>query len=586
MKKIFIVITLIILAITGFAQEYNSIHELHYKEFGIKNKLPGEFDPEGKDIIPLQFDKSKRNNVTIFGYLPDWEYQTARNYLRYDILTHIAAFDFVANASGGLTNPSYWPWTDVINTAHQNGVKVILTVVNFDGDVIHTIMTNSTVKQTFFNNVKSRMIQYQLDGINIDFESLNTADRGDVVNNFMAELSAYVKSTNPEAEISFAGPAVNWSGWKFQGLANACDYIFIMGYSFWGSWSTTTGACAPLTGGSINIANTVNVQYSAVTQSAPEKLILGVPYYGLKWIARTSQPGASVIDWVSSTRFTTDQPNSQTYGLQWNTNNQVPWYRWQINDTSWYQVWFDNDSSLGLKYALAQSKNYRGVGMWALGYDGARQELWNELYRRYYLNVPVELVSFTAVNNSGNVLLNWKTITEVNNFGFEIERISNYKQNEDGNSSNLNWEKIGFVQGFGNSTTPKDYSFVDKNSVSPTLYRLKQIDFDGTFKYSDEIEVLDNAEFSFSLGQNYPNPFNPVTTIKFTIPSTVKGEMSNARINVFDVLGREVVVLVNEAKEPGIYEVQFDASQFTSGVYFYQLKAGNFIETKKMLLVR
>jgi hypothetical protein len=91
----------------------------------------------------------------------------------------------------------------------------------------------------------------------------------------------------------------------------------------------------------------------------------------------------------------------------------------------------------------------------------------------------------------------------VNNFGFEIERISNYKQNEDGNSSNLNWEKIGFVQGFGNSTTPKDYSFVDKNSVSPTLYRLKQIDFDGTFKYSDQFEVLDNAEFSFSLGQNY-----------------------------------------------------------------------------------
>lgn len=580
MKKIITVITLFVLTYFGFAQEFKSIHQLHYQEYGIKKKLPGEFDPEGKDIIPLQFDKAKLSNTTIFGYLPDWEYQTAKNYLRYDILTHIAAFDFTVNTSGALANPSYWPWTDVINTAHQNGVKVILTVVNFNGDDIHTIMTNATVKQTFFNNVKSRMIQYQLDGINIDFESLNSADRGDVVNNFMGELSAFVKSTHPQAEISFAGPAVNWSGWKFQGLANACDYIFIMGYSFWGSWSSTTGACAPLTGGTYNISNTVNVQYGAVAQTSPEKLILGVPYYGLKWNARSSQPGASVISYIGSTRFKNDVTTSQTYGLLWNSNNQVPWYRWQVNDTTWTQVWFDNDSSLGLKYALAQSKNYRGVGMWALGYDGARPELWDELYRRFYQNIPVELSSFTGIYNSGNVLLNWKTATETNNFGFEIEK--NYSQK----GKNLKWEKIGFVNGYINSTVPREYSFIDNQPAFPCKYRLKQIDLDGTINYSNEIEVNNDIEFTFSLSQNYPNPFNPVTTIKFTVPtvtsSLVPGTVS---LKVFDLLGREVATLVNESKEPGIYEVEFNSEGLSSGIYFYRLQSGSFVDTKKMILL-
>ncbi|MCX8010503.1 MAG: glycosyl hydrolase family 18 protein, partial [Ignavibacteria bacterium] len=272
------------------------------------------------------------------------------------------------------------------------GVKVILTAVCFDTTVQRILFTNSTIKQNFFNNVKNKISQYQLDGVNVDFENVKTIYRGSVINNFMQELNNYIKQNLPGKEVSFASPAVNWGGWDFVGLANACDYLFIMGYDFYGSWSSTTGPSAPLTGGSYNITNTIVNQYSGVVNTNPQKLILGVPYYGNKWKTVNEQPHSQVLSYISSTRFRDDQPNSQVYGMLWASDNQTPWYRYQVG-SDWYQVWYDNDSSLGLKYNLAQTKNLRGVGMWALGYDGSRKELWNELKKRFFAPSSVDLIS-------------------------------------------------------------------------------------------------------------------------------------------------------------------------------------------------
>jgi spore germination protein YaaH len=578
MKLILTLLLVAVCCLTSFSQETTSIHKLHSLQFGITDEQPSKFDPSGKDIIPLQFEKSELTK-NVFGYLPDWEYPTSKQYLQYSLLTHIAAFDFVVSTTGSMTNPSGWPWTDVINLAHQNGVKVILCAVNFNGDEIHTIMTNQTSKQTFFNNVKSKILQYQLDGVNIDFEDLNTADRGTVVNTFMQDLTNFIHTELPGKEVSFAGPAVNWGGWQLAGLASACDYIFIMGYSFYGSWSTTTGACSPLTGGTYNITNTVNTQYGGIP---PQKLILGIPYYGLKWKARTNQPHAVVQSYVSSTRFKDDVTNSLNYERIWAFDNQVPWYRWQISDTSWYQVWWDNDSSLGLKYNLADSKNYRGVGMWALGYDGSRMELWNELHRRYF--VPVELLSFSATSNANNVLLNWTTATEINNKGFFIQRLDLFQKGL------FNWVDVGFVNGYGSTTEKKYYTFVD-NNVKPSRYkyRLIQVDFDGTKKEAVQTEVNVLLPENCVLEQNYPNPFNPSTKISYQI-----SKQSSVTLKVFDVLGNEVATLVNEEKQPGSYEVEFgtknvklsSGGQYASGVYFYQLKAGSYTTTRKMIYIR
>ncbi len=400
-----------------------SIHQIEYEAHRNIPKQPSLFDPSGKDILSLP----KRPAVTqpskvVFGYLPDWQYISSRDYLQYDLLTHIAAFDFSVDAGGNGGTPSYWPWTDVINTAHANGVKVILTAVNFDRDAIRTIMTDADSKSNFFQNVKSLMSQYKLDGVNIDFESLYTADRGSLLNVFMADLSQSVKQDFPNAEISFAGPAVNWGGWDFTGLAAACDYIFIMGYAFSGKWSDNAGANAPLTGGSYNITNTVTVQYAEVTNTNPEKLVLGVPYYGHRWKTVSGQANAEVVDILESTRFSKAQKEAPNYGRIWDSGSQTPWFRYQVG-SKWYQVWYDDAQSLGLKYNLAEDKKLRGVGMWALGYDGVRPELWNLLRERYLPEsepppITPKSIFVRSGGNNDDVSVKFEPVFGVN--GYEI----------------------------------------------------------------------------------------------------------------------------------------------------------------------
>ena len=193
-------------------------------------------------------------------------------------------------------------------------------------------------------------------------------------------------------------------------------------------------------------------------------------------------------------------------------------------------------------------------------------------------SIPVELTSFTTSVGDGNVVLNWITATELNNAGFEIQK---------GNHTSTllsvtEWESIGFVNGNGTSTETHTYSFTDQNPVTgKSYYRLKQIDFDGSYEYSNVIEVNLTLPIEFSLEQNYPNPFNPITSIQYTISSK-----QYVQLLVYNVLGKEIAMLVNEEKPAGNYEVNFDASKLSSGVYFYQLQAGDFIEIKKMLLMK
>ncbi|UCG16718.1 MAG: hypothetical protein JSV19_01515 [Phycisphaerales bacterium] len=336
-------------------------------------------DPN-EPIIPLQ-ERAERDKpcATIFGYLPYWESST---YLRYDLLTHIACFSVAVNSDGSLGEDRGWPWTGLINAAHQRGVKIVLVATLFEPSAIETLVTTPAYKNNFFVNIKNKMLEGSADGLNVDFEGSGTVWKAHI-NTFMAELTAYLHTEIPGSEVTFAGPAVNWGdAWDLAGLAASCDGIFIMGYAFYGSWSSTSGPNAPLTGGSINITDTVLNQYGDVTQNNPEKLILGVPYYGHHWTTVTSAPYSTVTDFVSSTRFRNDEPDSQTYGLLWDAVSQTPWYRWH-DGSDWHQVWFDNADSLGLKYQLAQDHNLQGVGMWALGYDGDRTELWDELERRF-----------------------------------------------------------------------------------------------------------------------------------------------------------------------------------------------------------
>jgi hypothetical protein len=187
--------------------------------------------------------------------------------------------------------------------------------------------------------------------------------------------------------------------------------------------------------------------------------------------------------------------------------------------------------------------------------------------------VPVELTSFTASSVGNDAVLRWSTATELNNLGFEIQRLEN--ENE--------FATIGFIQGKGTTTEPQNYSFIDENLSSGNYtYRLKQVDINGTYTFSDAVSVeIVNNVIEFELAQNYPNPFNPATTIKFSIP-----QGSIVSLKVFNALGQEVKTLVNGYKEAGYHSVIFDALELNSGIYFYRIEAGEFTEVRKMTLIR
>lgn len=370
-------------------QSTHSMHQEAYFYYREQPKQPSRFDTNGKGILAFTPRRAAVPTSTVFGYLPYWKYPEALDYLQYDLLSHIAVFDFTILGDGSIEWPSYWPWTDLINEAHTNGVKVIMTGVNFSSTQIHQILHSSQIQENLFQQIKSIMSTFDLQGVNIDFEGVPLEDRGAVLNEFMANLGNFLHNEIPGSEISFAAPAVNWGGWDFNGLTAACDYIFIMGYDFYGSWSQTTGPSAPLSGGTYNISHTVEIEYGPISLNSPHKLILGVPYYGSYWKAVSGAPYAHVIDHLNYLTYSTAMNTALNHGIQWDAYSNTNFCSFQANN-SWYQIWFDTDTSLGLKYDLAASYNYKGIGMWALGYDGARTELWDELRRRFSDPTAVE----------------------------------------------------------------------------------------------------------------------------------------------------------------------------------------------------
>jgi hypothetical protein len=263
---------------------------------------------------------------------------------------------------------------------------------------------------------------------------------------------------------------------------------------------------------------------------------------------------------------------------------EVIWTQTKLAATNDYQgTW---SGSINVLNGLEGNKTYK-LHIWAKSWSGSggQGDSWLSNNNNNYVatfttnsSVPVELTSFSALLKGKDVKLNWQTATEVNNYGFEILRLA---QNDKDS-----WVKIGFVNGHGNSNSTKNYSFIDKDVSNGSYnYRLKQIDSDGKYEYSPTVEVtVNNVPRQFELSQNYPNPFNPSTIISYSLPSK-----EFVQLRVFNVLGNEIITLVNEVQEAGNYKVEFNASKVnvsTSGVYFYRLEAGSFIDSRKMTLVK
>jgi len=312
-----------------------------------------------------------------------------------------------------------------------------------------------------------------------------------------------------------------------------------------------------------------------VTWSLPVRVNDDLSTSAYQWFGTMSVAPTGRIDviWLD----TRDNPGSYNSALYY-SNSKDGGATWSLNeklsDSFNPHVGWPQQNKMGDYFHMVSDSNGASLA-WAATFNNEQ-----DVYYSYITDttgtIPVELISFSSSIEANVVTLNWSTATELNNYGFEIER----------SIDKGNWRTIGFREGKGTTSEPQQYFYSDNLSdieASKLYYRLKQIDFDGSFEYFPnafgiEIEITPSA---FSLSQNYPNPFNPVTKIKYSIPQS-----SNVIVKVFDVLGNEVATLVNEQKQAGTYELEWNGENVPSGVYFYQIKAGSFIEIKKMILMK
>ena len=269
------------------------------------------------------------------------------------------------------------------------------------------------------------------------------------------------------------------------------------------------------------------------------------------------------------------------FSLQWNSGEEGSQFDrsmggagsadgWRWGGTSWVKQTNSrfHDNGLGI-YPAVDSLVTQNLGLWTLANENG--------------TLPIQLASFTAtLVDQHHVRLDWTTVSEVNNFGFEVQRRTQ------SDSIFLSLPNL-LIPGHGTTNEPHSYFAVDSTSPPDLVYyRLKQLDLDGTSHYSDPVSIQvptsvdeSNIPTEFKLQQNYPNPFNPTTTIGFSLP-----QERQVDISLFNILGEKVATVVNDRMIAGYYSFQVDASSLASGIYFYRITAGDFVDTKRMLLVK
>ena len=427
---------------------------------------------------------------TLAGYYPDWSRGSyPASVIAYQDLSHIVHAFLIPNADGSLGGTTGFAYPQLVQNAHQSGVMVVVSLGGWgQSDGFSPMAADTAARHRFVQNVKAFCQTNHYDGVDLDWEYPATAaDRANLTL-LVHELRQSFDSVQPPLSISLAVPAGDWTGkwFDFTSLKNDVDWLGIMTYDFYGSWSSTSGPNSPLYGSwSTNTQGWIDDSYTyyKVTRNVPaDKLLIGIPFYG--WVFNASamygkSTGASQRAYLSIAPLLT-----QGWTRYWDSQGAVPYL---INAGLTQVISYDDTASLRMKADYILQKGIRGAIIWSIDQD--------------YLNGGQPLL--TALG-----------------------------------------ERLGMTS---------DVPSGDAANVSA----------------------------SFILSQNYPNPFNPETRIAYTI-----GGASEVKLAVYDVLGREVAVLVSERKAPGSYQVKLDGSNLVSGVYLYRLQAGDFVQTKRLVLLK
>ncbi len=418
----------------------------------------------------------------VFGYLPSWEIiDTANLKIDYETITHLSPFSFEALPDGSIKYIDYWSskWNPIFAKARAKNIKIIFSLTNFNPDELKSILNSSSVTSIMIDNIIKILKDNSLDGINIDFEGLYDEDKGAPMNNFMNQLFTKAKAADSKYEISIALPSINLRNkWNFSYLSAYSDYIIVMAYDYYGSWSDFTAPTSPLEGLNFTVKRSIESDYANVIAFNPSKVVLALPFYGNAWRTNSENAFATVKpysdtasfnNYIASTYFQ-DIPFMPPFAQRFfNEQTKSTWYKFVDGDYI-IQNWIDDEYSLGLKMDYALTKNLGGIGIWALGYDGTRPELRNIIKSKFNPthvaaedNIPTDFKLYQNYPNpfNGSTIIkyylpkeNFIKIEIFNTIGELVENVYNGFQNAGLHELVFNSESFSSGVYFYKITTP------------------------------------------------------------------------------------------------------------------------------------
>ena len=383
------IITILIITLTVSqinAQELRSAHaeqQEYYSHYGfdsekawnaLKTYTPGQnkiYTSQNRELLKITY-----------GWYPYWM-GTAYYDFDYSLLSDIAYFSYEVNAQTGEPDTThYWKTTNIVNEAHTAGSRVHLTATLFSDH--ETFFFNPEAQNTFIDSIVSLVAYREADGINIDFEMVPSSVKEELTA-LMHNLSAALKTYRPDAQLSIALPAVDWSNsFNVAAMLDATDYFIIMGYEYHWSGSAYAGPGAPKNNGGIwsayDLTRSVN---KYLEKGIPkEQLVLGLPYYGRVWPVVADMVPAQTEGSGSPKIYSAIRNEFSGYEKLWDEHASVSYYSY-IENAQNRQCWFNDTASLALIYDMIKMKEIAGMGIWALGYDGDYPDLWELLEEKF-----------------------------------------------------------------------------------------------------------------------------------------------------------------------------------------------------------
>lgn len=371
----------IVLVNCGAGMAYSQ-HYMHTTPHAQARALhPEELYRDEQLVVPQSMPESDVPLVAgapynvVYGWYPYWISSTAASMMRPELLTHIAWFSVgIDTATGGLGSLESWKNTQVVAWAKSKGLRVHLTITCFGSKELKALLSSPTKRTRCIAEITAAVALRDADGVNIDFELLPSSERSTMVA-FMQGL----RTAMPNKELTIATPSVDWNkSWDLKALSEISDFLVMMGYDYYYSGSTTAGPVAPLRGETYSVSKSIDAHLAVGVD--PSRLAVAVPLYGRTWMVTSTARKASVVTGSTSTTptYSSAQKMPGMASRVYDAATSVAWFNQQSGDTV-RQTWIDDSASLAAKYQHIKSKGLRGIGYWALGYDGGQQSMWNGL---------------------------------------------------------------------------------------------------------------------------------------------------------------------------------------------------------------